>query len=98
MSLSYWATVLQLMHLRGPGGVVGSLDPTEADVASALRSANPTTAWWTRELLRHAGFPSQPDFSGTFIATTAADPDADTPLPTRSTPSISSSSARAFRR
>jgi hypothetical protein len=74
VTLSYWATVLQLMRLREPGRALGPQGPTEADVESALRSANPTTAWWTRELLRHAGFPSDPDFSGTFVATTADDP------------------------
>jgi len=68
VTLSQWATLMQIARLRGVDRTLyrGSLDGV--DVAAILDKANSTTSWWTAELLRGAGFAVAADFSGTFIA------------------------------
>jgi hypothetical protein len=91
VTLSYWALVLRLMQLRrlDLASHLGPLEPL--DPTALIRTASPTTAWWIAALLRRVGrevgphvWPKvEPDFSGTFIARTAAAPTADY-VPTRS--------------
>lgn len=67
-SLSQWATVLQIASLRGMPSTSHHGALANVDVAAALREANPTTAWWTAELLRTAGYAVKSDFSSSFVA------------------------------
>jgi uncharacterized protein DUF6895 len=75
VSLSYWALLLRLMQLRGLDTTAYRNALAKVDLTPALQDADSTTAWWTGELLRRAGFKVNPDFSRTFIGSlSAADP------------------------
>lgn len=68
-SLSQWATVMQMASLRGMSMDAHRRALANVDLTAIMRAANPTTGWWTAELLRTAGFPTEADFSSSFIAT-----------------------------
>jgi hypothetical protein len=72
VSLSYWAALMRLMQRRGIDTTPHAAAFPGPDITSALRTATPTTRWWTVELFRRSGLPVKPDFSETFIATAAA--------------------------
>jgi hypothetical protein len=72
VSLSYWATLMRLMQRRGIDTTSHAAAFSGPESATVMRTAAPTTRWWTAELFRRSGVPMTPDFSGTFIATGAA--------------------------
>jgi len=72
VTLSQWATLMQIASLRGMPmdahrrGVIG------VDLQAIIDSSNPTTGWWSAELLRNAGFSVSSDSSSLFITTESA--------------------------
>lgn len=67
VSLSYWALLLRIGQLHDTPLPAEPAVPSGAELDRILRTANPTTDWWTRELLRRSGLPVEPDASGTLL-------------------------------
>jgi hypothetical protein len=63
---------MRLMQRRGIDTAPHAAAFSGPETASVIRTATPTTRWWTAELFRRSGLPMKPDFSETFIATAAA--------------------------
>ena len=69
VSLSYWATVLQLRKNRGVEPGITAAWRKEFDLDTVLEGGSPTTTFYILQLLEHVGLPTDPDVSSTWIAT-----------------------------
>jgi hypothetical protein len=67
VTLSYWAVLLRIAQQRGIELPADPALPSGEQLRSLLGEEAPTTAYWTAELLRHAGIRTLPETSGTLL-------------------------------
>ena len=68
VALSYLSVLIRLVDLRGLESPNYRTQIEQADLATILNQAQPTTRFWMAELLNRSNFDITPDFSETFIA------------------------------